>query len=249
MTRTKKLAVGWAVLLLSLSGCSAVEEVEPPYENEELIGGHAHDHARAPADETAGPTAEAISGSYAVGTALVTTDALNLRTGPGTTYAVIVVMPFGSRVTLVQSSPQNGFYNVRYGTSTGWASGTYLNVAGGSVVVSGGPVVAHAQSFANAMCNATGACSISTYNGHHPTADRALDILASNAYGQYPSDNYVLGDRVANFALSNWGTYRIWYVIWRQRINYNDGLGWQWMADRGSITQNHYDHVHVSFNP
>ncbi len=35
------------------------------------------------------------------------------------------------------------------------------------------------------------------------------------------------------------------YVIWRQR--YNDGSGWDPMEDRGSITANHYDHVHVSF--
>jgi hypothetical protein len=35
-------------------------------------------------------------------------------------------------------------------------------------------------------------------------------------------------------------------VIWRQRIN--SGTGWRAMEDRGSITQNHYDHVHVSFD-
>lgn len=245
MTRTY-LSVGCAVLLLSLSGCG-VEEVEPPYENEALIGGHDHDHdhAREPANEV---VAQAITGSHPVGTALVTTDALNLRTGPGTTYGVIVVMPLGSRVTLVQSSPQNGFYSVKYGTSTGWASGTYLNKAG-AVVVSGPAVLPHVQTFANAVCGATGACRISTYEGHHPTANRALDILASSAYGSYPSDNYALGDRVANYALNNWSANRIWYVIWRQRINYNDGAGWQFMADRGSITQNHYDHVHVSFHP
>ena len=34
-------------------------------------------------------------------------------------------------------------------------------------------------------------------------------------------------------------------MIWRQRINL--GEGWRDMADRGSITQNHNDHVHVSF--
>jgi hypothetical protein len=253
MTRTYR-TVGWAVVLLALSACGGVDpqlDVEPPFENEELIGGgrvgepadeHAHEHGGT-------VSAEAITGSLPVGTALVTTDALNLRTGPGTTYAVILTMPYGSRVTVVQSAPQNGFYNVKYGTTTGWASGTYLNKATSGVVVSGGPVVAHAQAFANAMCNATGACNISTYEGHQPTRDRALDTLASNAYGQYPSDNYALGNAVANYALNNWGTYRILYVIWKQRINHNDGRGWLLMEDRGSITQNHYDHVHVSFNP
>jgi hypothetical protein len=155
-------------------------------------------------------------------------------------------MPLGSKITLQQSSPNNGFYNVKYGTSTGWASGTYINTMR-SVAVSGGPVLSHVQSYANAVCSATGACSISTYEGHHPTRDRALDILVSSAYGSYPSDGNYLGDRVAQMALNQWNSYRIWYVIWKQRINYNDGGGWQWMEDRGSITQNHYDHVHTSF--
>lgn len=39
------------------------------------------------------------------------------------------------------------------------------------------------------------------------------------------------------------------YVIWRQRINSFDGQGWRPMADRGSPTENHMDHVHVSFKP
>ncbi|HZI16794.1 MAG TPA: SH3 domain-containing protein [Myxococcus sp.] len=245
----KSLAAGWAALMLSLSACG-VEDVEVPYENEELIGGHEeHDHAhRAPAADEGQVESLAISGSYAVGTTVVTTDALNLRTGPGTTYAIILTMPFGARASIAQSAPTNGFYKVTYGGSTGWASGTYLNLFR-TVTVSGGPVVTHAQAFANTVCSATGACSPSTYSGHHPTQDRALDILASNAYGQYPTDNWYKGDRVSQVALSNWGTYKIWYIIWRQRINYNDGRGWLAMEDRGSITQNHYDHVHVSFNP
>jgi hypothetical protein len=88
-----------------------------------------------------------------------------------------------------------------------------------------------------------GACAPSTYAGHHPSADRALDILTSSSYGA--ADNYAFGDDLAQFALDHQGSHRIWYVIYRQRINY--GSGWTWMEDRGSITQNHYDHVHVSF--
>ncbi|WP_372509255.1 hypothetical protein [Actinomadura madurae] len=36
------------------------------------------------------------------------------------------------------------------------------------------------------------------------------------------------------------------YVIWKQRIWNVRGGGWRPMEDRGSITQNHYDHVHIS---
>lgn len=113
------------------------------------------------------------------------------------------------------------------------------------VEIEGPAVLPHVQRFANAVCGATDACTISTYNGHHPVAERALDILVSDVYGQLPSDDNALGDEVAAFALDYQVEHGIWYVIWRQR--YNDGSGWDPMEDRGSITQNHYDHVHVSF--
>ena len=113
------------------------------------------------------------------------------------------------------------------------------------VDIEGPAVLPHVQKFADAVCGATDACTISTYSGHHPTASRALDILASDAYGKRPSDGNALGDKVAAYALANMAPNGVMYVIWRQR--YNDGTGWDPMEDRGSITQNHYDHVHVSF--
>jgi hypothetical protein len=114
------------------------------------------------------------------------------------------------------------------------------------VDITGPAVLAHVQGFADVMCGATAACTISTYAGHHPSADRAIDILVSDVYGKVPSDSNALGDKVAAFALAHQGEHAIWYVIWRQR--YNDGAGWDPMEDRGSITANHYDHVHVSFD-
>lgn len=68
----------------------------------------------------------------------------------------------------------------------------------------------------------------------HPTG-HAVDFMASGERG----------DRIAQCALANQAALGISYVIWKQRINY--GNGWEPMADRGSITENHYDHVHVSF--
>jgi hypothetical protein len=53
------------------------------------------------------------------------------------------------------------------------------------------------------------------------------------------------GDELAACALKNKAALGITYVIWRQRINF--GQGWQGMEDRGGVTANHYDHVHVSF--
>lgn len=56
-----------------------------------------------------------------------------------------------------------------------------------------------------------------------------------------------LGDSVAAWAIANNGSLNVSYVIWKQQINM--GGGWSGMEDRGSITANHYDHVHISLNP
>ena len=53
------------------------------------------------------------------------------------------------------------------------------------------------------------------------------------------------GDRIAACALANQEALGISYVIWKQRVNYGDG--WERMDDRGSATENHFDHVHISF--
>jgi hypothetical protein len=58
-----------------------------------------------------------------------------------------------------------------------------------------------------------------------------------------------LGDDVAAWAVQNKNTLNISYVIWKQQIYTTARPYWRWMSDRGSITQNHYDHVHISFNP
>ncbi|WP_215522660.1 hypothetical protein [Varibaculum prostatecancerukia] len=56
-----------------------------------------------------------------------------------------------------------------------------------------------------------------------------------------------LGDSIAAWAIANSGDLNIKYVIWKQRI-WMPGRSWKGMEDRGSTTQNHYDHVHLSFN-
>ena len=113
------------------------------------------------------------------------------------------------------------------------------------VDIVGPDVLPHVQAFANAACGTLDACHPSTYVGHSPSAERALDILVSDAYGSVPSDDNALGDALAEFALANQSKFAITYVIWRRRIN--SGTGWREMEDRGSITQNHFDHVHTSY--
>lgn len=64
-----------------------------------------------------------------------------------------------------------------------------------------------------------------------------------------------LGDQVAEYAANNMAAKNISYIIWKQRFYspypsiYGPAYTWNLMPDRGSVTENHYDHVHVSFNP
>jgi hypothetical protein len=118
---------------------------------------------------------------------------------------------------------------------------------GGVVDIDGPDVQPHVQTFIDEACAAVGACRASTYVGHQPQADLALDIPSGEGYGKLPTDDHVFGDKVAEYALANQGRHRIEYVIYRQRIHF--GEGWEAMEDRGSITQNHFDHVHISFEP
>lgn len=53
------------------------------------------------------------------------------------------------------------------------------------------------------------------------------------------------GDALVNYLTPRAGHFGVKYIIWKQRIN--SGSGWRGMADRGSVTANHFDHPHVSF--
>ena len=55
------------------------------------------------------------------------------------------------------------------------------------------------------------------------------------------------GDAIAAFVQTHVGEFNVQYVIWRQRY-WEPGSSWELMEDRGSITANHYDHVHVTVN-
>ena len=54
-----------------------------------------------------------------------TTDSLNLRSGPGTGYGVILTMPAGASVRIT-GSRSNGFYPVSYQGTGGWAASSYI---------------------------------------------------------------------------------------------------------------------------
>ena len=63
-----------------------------------------------------------------------------------------------------------------------------------------------------------------------------------------------LGDQIADYAIQNMASRGISYIIWKQRFyapfdsKYGPAYTWNPMPDRGSVTENHYDQVHVSMN-
>ncbi len=98
----------------------------------------------------------------------------------------------------------------------------------------------HASACYSAVRSTFGIATIGGYrpgdSGDHG-AGRAVDIMISGR-GQ--------GDAVAAFVQAHAAAFHVTYVIWRQRIWFPGSATWRPMADRGSITANHEDHVHVS---
>lgn len=104
-------ALGLGSTLVSLGGCSAAPDSEPGVE------------------DGADSRGEGVTGSVTTGTKLVAGGNVNLRSGPSTSKSVLRVVPDGAVVTVVASSPSNGFYKVDYDGTVGWSSGKYFTIA------------------------------------------------------------------------------------------------------------------------
>lgn len=93
---------------------------------------------------------------------------------------------------------------------------------------------------------------ITSFSGYRPgdSGDHgkglAIDFMVS--------ESSELGDKIAEYAIQNMASRGISYIIWKQRFyapfdsKYGPANTWNPMPDRGSVTENHYDHVHVSMN-
>jgi uncharacterized protein YraI len=79
---------------------------------------------------TAIPFVAAPQAAQAASTA-VTTDYLNLRSGPRTDMRIRAVMPPGETVELLGGT-RRGFYKVSWNGQPGWAHGDYLDFDGSS---------------------------------------------------------------------------------------------------------------------
>jgi len=85
-----------------------------------------------------------------------------------------------------------------------------------------------------------------TYASHSDGPLSSADLWTPGASGGKDTRNLPSMNALADYCAGNLRSLGLKYVIWKQRIN--SGSGWRNMADRGGITANHYDHVHITFS-
>ncbi|TDE59533.1 hypothetical protein E1295_03025 [Nonomuraea mesophila] len=76
---------------------------------------------------------------------------------------------------------------------------------------------------------------------------RACDFMMSRGGTMASGADAANGDALAAWLIKNGARLGVMYIIWKQRYyDIRSGGGWDPMSNRGGVTANHYDHVHVS---
>lgn len=117
------------------------------------------------ADELA-TVSDGLNRAVPVGSTLATTANLNLRTGPGTSHSIRLVVPArGQLTTINRTTPEGSWYNVSYRGTSGWVHGGYV-----TLMASGGapatPTPSNPGSRAGAIDRAKSGVGFSYYWGH-----------------------------------------------------------------------------------
>ena len=110
----------------------------------------------------------------------------------------------------------------------------------------------HTKKMKVALAKKFGITSFSMYRagdddgtGHGHNTGMSVDFMVPVGSAQ--------GDQLADYLTKNMNELGVYYVIWKQRFYmpqfniYGPANTWNLMPDRGGVTANHYDHVHVSF--
>ena len=158
--------------------------------------------------------------------------------------------PVTETVTETQSAPSTYQGKVSQGSSATYAAPAapdYASIAASKSENAG--LQPQTAAFKEEVANLFGITSFSGYrpgdSGDHGKG-LAIDFMVPVSSA--------LGDQIADYAIQNMASRGISYIIWKQRFyapypsKYGPAYTWNPMPDRGSITENHYDHVHVSMN-
>ena len=149
-----------------------------------------------------------------------------------------------------QSTPSTYQAEASQGSSATYAAPAAPDYAGLAVAKSeNAGLQPQTAAFKEEIANLFGITSFSGYrpgdSGDHGKG-LAIDFMVP--------EGSALGDQIADYAIQNMASRGISYIIWKQRFyapydsKYGPAYTWNPMPDRGSVTENHYDHVHVSMN-
>jgi len=181
-------------------------------------------------------TAEATTEAAAPVVEETTTTVEETTTTEATTEAVTEAQ---SAPATYQAEPSQG----ASATYTAPAAPDYANIAATKSENAG--LQPQTAAFKEEVANLFGITSFSGYRPGDPGdhgKGLAIDFMVpvSSALGDH--------------AIQNMASRGINYIIWKQRFyapfdsKYGPAYTWNPMPDRGSVTENHYDHVHVSMN-
>ena len=158
--------------------------------------------------------------------------------------------PVTETVTETQSAPSTYQGKVSQGSSATYAAPAapdYASIAASKSENAG--LQPQTAAFKEEVANLFGITSFSGYRPGDPGdhgKGLAIDFMVPVSSA--------LGDQIADYAIQNMASRGISYIIWKQRFyapfdsKYGPAYTWNPMPDRGSVTENHYDHVHVSMN-
>ena len=190
---------------------------------------------------TAEPTTEATTEAVTVAPVVEETTTTTTET---TTQATT------EATTEAQSAPETYQAEPSQGASTTYAAPVapdYASIAASKSENAG--LQPQTAAFKEEVANLFGITSFSGYrpgdSGDHGKG-LAIDFMVPVSSA--------LGDQIADYAIQNMASRGINYIIWKQRFyapydsKYGPAYTWNPMPDRGSVTENHYDHVHVSMN-
>ena len=241
-----------------------VEDLTKPVEETEVVAETTDSQANEEAvTETAAPAVEAtteVATPVAEPVAEATTEATTEAAAPvtatpvveetTTTVAEATKEATTEAVTEVQSAPSTYQAEASQGASTTYAAPAapdYASIAATKSENAG--LQPQTAAFKEEVANLFGITSFSGYrpgdSGDHGKG-LAIDFMVPVSSA--------LGDQIADYAIQNMASRGISYIIWKQRFyapfdsKYGPAYTWNPMPDRGSVTENHYDHVHVSMN-
>lgn len=189
---------------------------------------------------------------------------VNVRTGPGVGYDVVETLGVGDDVKRTDWKV-DGWRQVKVDGEAGWINASYLTTEEPEVEAEASENTADSDASSTAgYCSKAGdlesnltstaanvlrvVCakfpSVSSFGGYRPGAGsyhgsgQAIDVMISGEAGW----------EIARWARANAGELGIIEVIYQQQIwtTQRASEGWRGMSDRGSVSANHYDHVHLS---